>query len=311
MRDLILDDLRAACSDFSLFLRRLQYQQLALPMRACDPYWAGLLPRRKYITSKIIHPDPPEFNPLEYTTVSGEEPLGVLHLPVQTPYVDVEMAVIGQAAWALACSKGCTISEMEPPKMTFSSANPISPGNLQGYKSLLSPIVRGVQVCIRIERKQQTRELLSQIENLLNGIIVKEHGPTKASGVNTLLYCMLFQGVFQWDPVGGDKSFAIFDPKVLPATFECKQGAPPSHDYGLLLNIQKINDLIMIQSTWDTIWGQTQVEKVFERFVYFFEAIVKGRGGTVGDLLTDESLGFHPRCGIPFCGTQDGSFEYL
>ena len=214
---MILDDLRAACSDFSLFLGRFQYQQLALPMRACDPHWAGLLPRRHYITSKVIHPDAPKFNPLKYTTFSGWEPLGVPHIPVQTPYIDVELSVIRHAAWALACSQTCTM-----PESNFILVDPIPPDNLQGYRSLLSPIVKGVQICIQIERNQQLRELLSQIKNILNGRIVKEHGTTKALGMNKFLCHMVFREVFQGDPVGGNKWFAIFDPKVLPAIFECK-----------------------------------------------------------------------------------------
>ena len=275
---MILDDLRAACSDFLLFLGRMEYHQSKLPMRACDPCWAGVLPRRQYITSKMIHPDA-----LKYMTLSGKEPLGVLHLPVQTRYADAELSVIGHAAWALACSKACTMREMN-----FITTAPITPGNLQGYRSLLSPIVRGVHVHIQIERNQQIRELLSQIENILDGRIVKEHGTVKAPGTNILLCHMVFRGVFQCDPVGGDKSFAIFDPKVLPAIFVRKQGIPPSHDYGLRLDIQKFGDFIMIQSIWDTTWGYAQVDTVFESFVYFFEAIVKGRVDTVGDLLTQE-----------------------
>ena len=230
----------------------------------------------------------------------------MLHLPVQTPYIDVELSVVGHAAWALACFKGCTM-----PEIMFSSGDPISPGNLQGYTSLLSLIVKGVQICIRVERDKQIRELLSQIANFLNGGIVQKHGTTKASGMNTLPCRMAFRGSFQWDPVAGAKSFAIFDPKVLPAIFECKQGTPPSHDYGVQLDIQKIGDFILIQSAWDTIWGQAQVGTVFESFFYFFEAIVKGRGATVGDLLTEEASGIHPRCSIPPCGVLDGSFGYL
>ena len=241
MRDMILDDLRAAGSDYLLFLGRIHYHQGAFPIRACDPCWAGVLPRRQYITSKMIHSDPPEFNPLEYMTLSGEEPLGALRLPTQTQYADVELSVAGHAAWALACSKACMMLEMN-----FSTVAPISPGNLQGYGSLLSPIVRGVQVYIQIERSQQIRELLRQIENIWDGRIVKEHGTIKAPGTNTLLCHMVFRGVFQWDPVGGDKSFAIFDPNVRPAIFKCNQGAPPSHDYGVRLDIQKIGDFIMI-----------------------------------------------------------------
>ena len=129
--------------------------------------------------------------------------------------------------------------------------------------------------------------------------------------MNTLLCRMDFRGVFQGDPVGGDKSFAICDPKVLPAIFECKQATPPSHDYDLQLNIQKIGDLIKIESTWDTIWGQAQAGRVHESFFYFFEAIVKGRGDTVGDLLTEESSRIHPRCSIPPCDIIDCSFGYL
>lgn len=303
---MMLDDLRAACSDYLLFLGRMEYHQCKLPMRACDPCWAGVLPRRQYITSKMIHPDAPKSDPLGYMTLSGEVPPGVLHLPVQTPYADVDLSVVGHVAWALACSKACMMREIN-----FITTAPISPGNLQGYRSLLSPIVRGVQVYIHIERNQQIRELLSQIETILDGRIVKEHGTKKAPGRNTLLCHMVFRGAFQGDPGGGGKSFAIFDPKVLPAIFVRKHGIPPSHDYGLRLDIQKYGDFIMIQSSWDTTWGYAQVNTVFESFVYFFEAIVKGWGSTVGDLLTQESLGIHPRCSVPPCDIQDGRFGYL
>lgn len=299
MRDVILDDLRAACSDYRLFLGRLS-QQLTLPMRACDPYWASVLPRRQYMTFKFIHPDYPDFDPLRYATLSGEEPLEMLHLPAHTEYADVELSVVGHAAWALACSKSCTMPEMDSPDINFTSVDPIPPGNPRGYQSLSSHIGKGSSVCIRIDRNQPIRELLSQIEPLSNGRIVKEHGITRAPGVNPFQCQMAFQGVFQWDPVDRDKSFAIFDPKILPAIFVCKQSIPPSHDYGLRLDIQKICNFIIIQSTLDTIWGPTQVDTALERFGYFFEAIVKGWSGTVNGLLAEESSVSRPRCAVPW-----------
>ena len=312
MRDVILDDLRAVCSDFNIFLGRLR-QQLTLPVRACDPYWASLLPRRQYMTFKSIHADYsdyPDFDPLGYMTLSGEEPLEMLHLPAHTQYADVDLAVVGHAAWALACSTKCTVPRMGLPDIKFTSIDPISSGNLQGYQSLSGPIGKSSPVCIRIDRNQPVPELLSQIEGLLDGKIVKEHGITKVPGANPCQCHMAFQGVFQWDPVDRDKTFAIFDPKTPPAIFECKQSIPPSHDYGLRLDIQRIENFIIIQSTLDTIWGPTQVDTVLEKFGYFFEVIVNGWIGTVDRLLAKESSG-SPKRAVSVCDTLDDSFGDL
>ncbi len=284
MRNLVLDDLQMACWDFGCFMRRVQDQELVLPLRPYDVYWADDLPCRQYSTSKAININAPRFKPLEYTTVTGEEAYGVLHLPAQTPCFDIDLSVVAHAAWALACYKVRTTPEIE-----FVSVNPASHGHLQDFQNIMSPIAEGVRVWVPIERNKQIRELLSNLGNASDGIIGKEHGPTKAPDVDILFYCMLFRGCFQGDPVGAgclDRTFAFSD-RVAPAFFRyvCAQSIPPSHDYGLLLDVQKADGLIEIKCTWDTIMGKAQVEQMFERFMYFFEAIVNGRGDTVGDLL--------------------------
>ena len=287
MRNLVLYDLQIACWDFAYFMRRMQNQELVLPLRSYDVYWADDLPRRQYSTSKAINTNAPRFKPSEHTAVSGEEAYGVLHLPVQTPYSDIDLSVVAHAAWALACYKGRTTPEIE-----FISVNPASYGHLQNFQNIMSLIAEGVQVWVPIERSKQIRELLSNLGNASDGIIGKEHGATKAPNVDILFYCMLFRGVFQQDPVDAgclDRTFAFFDRGVAPAFFRyiSAKSIPPSHDYGLLLDIQKADGLIEIQCTWDTIMGRAKVEQMFERFIYFFEAIVNGRGDTVGDLLAD------------------------
>ena len=282
MQELVLDDLHTACWDFSYFMRRMH---LVLPLRPSDVYWAGHLPRRQYNTSKAIDTNAPRFNPRKYTTLPGGEAVGVLHLPVQTLNSDLELSVVGHTAWALACYKDCTTPEVE-----FISVNPASYGHLQESQNIMSPIVKGVRVLVPIERSKQIRELLSDLGNSSDGVIGKEHGATKARDVDVLFYRIIFRGVFQWDPVGGgclDRTFALFDRVVTPAIFRCKcaQSIPPSHDYGLSLSIKKADGLIEIQCNWDSILGKAQVEQMFERFIHFFEAIVNGRGDTVGDLL--------------------------
>ena len=312
MRDLILNDLRAVCLDFNIFLGRLR-QQLTLPVQTCDPYWASVLPRRQYMTFKSIQADCsdyPDFDPLGYMTLSGEEPLEMLHLPAYTQYADVDLSVVGHAAWALACSTIFTVPGMGLPDINFTSFDSIAYGNLRGYQSLSGHIGKGSPVCIRIDSNQPVSELLSQIEGLLAGEIGKEHGITKVSGVSHLQCHMAFQGVFQWDPVDRDKTFAIFDPKMPPAIFACKESIPPSHDYGLRLDIQRLESFIIIQSTLDTIWGPTQVDTVLERFGYFFEAIVNGWISTVDRLLAKESSG-SPERTVSVCDTLDSSFGGL
>ena len=285
MRELVLDDLHTACWDFSYFMRRMGDQDLVLPLRPSDVYWAGHHPRRQYNTSKAINTNAPRCNPLKYTTLPGREAFGVLYLPVQTPYPDIELSVVAHAAWALACYKDCATAEVE-----FMSADPALYGALQASRNIMSPIVKGVQVLVPIERSKQIRELLSDLGNSSGGVIGKEHGATKAPNTDILSYHMLFRGVFQWDPVGWgclDRTFALFDRGVAPAIFRCRcaQSIPPSHDYGLLLSVQKAEGLIEIHCTWDTILGKAQVEQMFERFIHFFEAIVNARADTVGDLL--------------------------
>ena len=111
MRALVLDDLQTACSDFACFMRRMQDQELVPPLRPCDVYWAGHLPRRQNNTSKAIDINDPRFNPLKYTSLTGGEAFQVLHLPVQTLYSDIELMVVAHAAWVIACYKGFTTPE--------------------------------------------------------------------------------------------------------------------------------------------------------------------------------------------------------
>ena len=302
MRNLVLGDLQTVCWDFSNFTRRMQDLELELPLRPYDIYCAGDLPRRQYNTSNAIDTNAPRFNPLDYTTLSDGEMFQVPHLTVQTPYSDSELSVVGHAAWALACYEVCKTSEIE-----FISVNPASHGHLQEFQSIMSPIAEGVQVWVPMKRSMQIGELLSNLEKSSESIIGRKHGPTKAPDVDVLFYSMLFRGVFQWDPFEGgcvDRTFAFFDPGVAPAIIRsvCAESIPPSHDYGLLLSMQEADGEITIQCTWDTILGKAQVDQMFERFIHFFDAVVKGRGvkgqgvngqgvkgqgDTVGDLLAN------------------------
>ncbi len=265
----------------------MQDQALVLPMWFYDVYWTKIFPCRQYRISKAIDTNPSKFNPWEYTTLPGEDAFEVLHLPVQFPYSDIELSVVGHAAWALACYKAYTT-----PTINFISVNPASYGDLPRFQKTMGPITKGVQVWVPIERSKKIRELLSDLGNASNGIIGKEHGTIKAPDVNTLSYRMLFRGVFQWDSAGGacpDRMFGVFERGVAPAMFRRRyaQSIPASHDYVLLLNIRRTDGLIEIRSTWDTVLVPAQVEQVFERFIYIFEAIVNGQGDTVGDLLPD------------------------
>ena len=278
MRNLVLDDLHLACGDIAYFMRPLQDKGV---------YWAGDLPRRQDKTFKTIDANASRFKSLGYTTVTGRGAYEVLHLPAQSPYSDTEMSVVAHAAWALACHQ-----DRRTPEFELISVSPASYGHLQHFQNMTSPIAEGVQVWVLIERSKQIRELLSNLRNGHDCIIGAEHGAKKALDANILFYSMLFRGDLQWDLVGAgcsDRTFALIEPGVALALFRYVgvESIPPSHDYGLLLDIHKVGGLIEIQCTWDTLMGKAQVDQMFERFIYFFEAIVNGHGDTVGDLLAD------------------------
>ena len=278
MRNLVLDDLNLACVDIAYFMRPTQDQGV---------YWAGDLPRRQDKTFRTIDGNASRFKSLGYTTITGGGAYEVLHLPAQNSCFDTELSVAAHAAWALACHQ-----DRRKPEFELISVSPASYGHQQHFQSMKSPIAEGVQVWVLIERSKLIRELLSNLRNGHDCIIGTEHGAKKALDADILFYSMLFRGDFQWDPVGAgclNRTFALIEPGVPPALFRYvgAESIPPSHDYGLLLDIHKVGDLIEIQYTWDTSMGKAQVDQMFERFIYFFEAIVNGRGDTVGDLLAD------------------------
>ena len=286
---MILDDLQKACWDFAYFMSSMRDQELVLSLRFWDVYWARDLPRQQHITSKRIDTNIPGFDPLDNTTVTGGEAYQVLHLPVPAPHFDTELSVVAHAAWALASYKGCTPPEIAP-EVKYTSVNPASYGHLQDFQNMMSPIQEGVQIWVPIERRKQIPELLSGLGNASDGIIGKEHGATKAPGWDILYNCMLFRGVFKQDSVSAGcpaRVFTLIERGVPQQFFKSVYAGniETSHDYGLLLDIQKGTGFIEIQCTWNTMIGRAQVDQMFERFIHFFEAIVNGRVETVGDLL--------------------------
>lgn len=292
-----------ACGDIPYFTRPLQDQELVLPLGLHDVDWAGDLPRRQDRISKTIDGRASRFNYLDYKAVNSREPYEVLYRRAQPPYSDTKLSVVAHAAWILACHQDRRTSELES-----ISVYPASHGRLQGFQIIMVPIAKGVQVEILIERSWQIGELLDYLRNAHDCISGREHGSTKAPNA------LLFRGDFQWDQVDAgclDRTFALFKPGVALVFFRCvgTESIPPSHDYGLLLDIRKENGFIKIQCTWDTVMGKAQVERVFERFTYFFEAIVKGRGETVNDLLAGRWFGVTPRSVSSVCGTLYGNFR--
>ena len=278
MRNLVLDDLHLACGDFAYFMRPLQDKGV---------YWAGDLPRRQDKTFKMIDSTASRFKSLGYPHITGGGAYEVLHLPVQTPYSETELSVVAHAAWALACHQ-----DRRTPEYELISVSPASHCHLRQFQNMKSPITEGVQVWVLIERSEQIRELLRHLRNGHDCILGIEHGAKKAIDADILFYSMLFRGDFQCDPISAgyfDRTFALIEPGGAPALFRYvgAESIPPSQDYGLSLNIHKVGELIEIQCTWDTLMGKAQVDQMFERFIYFFEAIVNGRGNTVGDLLAD------------------------
>lgn len=242
MPNLILDDLHKACWDLASFMRSTRDQELVLPLRFWDVYWARDLPRQQYIASKRIDTTAPRFQPLENTTITSGQAYEVLHLPLQTPYSDIELSVVVHAAWALASYKRYTPPEIAPkivPEVEFDSVNPASYGHLQDFQNMMSPIEEGVRVQVPIEKHKQIRELLSGLGNASDGMIGKEHGATKAPGWDILYYRMLFRGVFKEDSVSAgcpDRAFALIERGVPRQLFKsvCAGNIQTSHDYGLL-----------------------------------------------------------------------------
>ena len=213
-----------------------------------------------------------------------------------TNIANLEMCVDG--AWALTLAN--ILTPEDPPlvseDLSFISLNPARASNVPGIKHIMGPISARVPIRIRFFPDLSIEDLLGDIQIQLSSMIGFEHCAMKALGSGVGFDDMLKQAVFSWNLPECDitsKRIICHDNEAAPAILAYREdlSLPFAHDYGLMFEVYEHDGYITTYANWDhNFVFDDFISRLFDDFGSFFTLIIKTRGATMVELLTEHRM---------------------
>ena len=208
------------------------------------------------------------------------------------------------AAWALTIADHLT--QEYPPlvseDVSFISMSSARESSVSGIKRMMGPINARVPLRIRIYPDLSIENLLRDIQTQFSSMIDFEHCAMKALSNKAGYLNTLKQAVFSWNPPNCDvssKRIICYDKEAAPAILAYREdlSVPSAHDYGLMFEVYEHGEHITIHATWDQDFVSADlISRLFENFGSFLVLIIKKRGVTVVELLSEHRVAnFEPQ----------------
>ena len=156
---------------------------------------------------------------------------------------------------------------------------------------MMGAISARVPLCIRFFPDLLIDNLMRDINTQFSAMIGFEHCAMSS------LQNMPKQAVFSWNPVDSDissKRIVCYDKEAAPAVLDYREdlSVPFAHDYGLMFEVYEHGEHLTIHATWDhNLVPKNFISRVFEDFGNFLALIIRTRGATVVELLSENRVG--------------------
>lgn len=297
---LLFDDLQTACSDleaycdlpprppFGRYVRWLESRVY----EAGSTFWlAGQM-----AFDNLVHKFP-VLGPKDLSSTSTMKTKKLLHLP-KVKDAGFSLSCMGHAAWALTIAN--LLPQENPPHLSddvsFITMNPARKSDPAGISQIMGPISARVPLTIRFFPNLSIENLMRVIETQISSMNGYEHCAMKVLSRGCGLHNMLKQAVFNWNPPDTDlspKRIVCHDKEAAPAVLAFREdlSVPFAHDYGLMFEIYEHGEHIAIYASWDQdLVSVHLVTRLFEGFASFLTAIMKRRGATVLELLSENRV---------------------
>ena len=169
--------------------------------------------------------------------------------------------------------------------------------HVPGIKHMMGPISARVPLRLHLFPNLPIRNLMRDIETQFQSMVGFEYCAMKALGNRGGLQSMLKQAVFNWHQPGIDissKRIICHDKQAAPAVLAHREdlSMPYAHDYGLMIEVYEHGEHIAIYASWDhNLISRDLINRLLEDFGIFLMLIIKARGVTVLELLSENRAG--------------------
>lgn len=169
-------------------------------------------------------------------------------------------------------------------------------GNPSGIKDMMGPISARIPLKIHFFPDLPIKNLMRDIESQFSSMVGFEHCAMKALSKGVGFQNMVKQAVFNWNPPDSDltsKRIVCHDKEAAPAVLAYREdlSMPVAHDYGLMFEVYEHGEHITIYATWDHNLIPVDLRNwLFMNFESFLSSIIKTRGKTVLELLSENKL---------------------
>ena len=196
-------------------------------------------------------------------------------------------------AWALTIAN--RLSQEYPPlireDVSFISMVSARKSSVPGIGNMMGAISARVPLRIRFFPDLSIDNIMRDIDAQFSAMVGFEHCAMSSHQNMPKL------AVFSWNPVDSEissKRIVCYDKEAAPAVLDHREdlSVPFAHDYGLMFEVYEHGEHLIIRATWDHHLVSTSlISRLFEDFGSFLALIIRTRGATVVELLSENRVG--------------------